>query len=280
MTSIPQITLRDGATIPQLGFGVFLIDPEDTAEAVAGAAAAGYRHFDTAQMYGNEAGVAAGLAEAGLRRDEVFLTTKLANPNHLPDDARRSFDKSLTALGTDHVDLFLIHWPLPTRYDGDFVTTWKVLEEFAADGRARSIGVSNFQIPHLQKLMAETSTVPAVNQIEVHPYHPNDEVRAFCAAHEIVVQAWSPLARGALLTDPVVTDIAAQVSRTPAQVLLRWAIQRGDVIFPKSVTPARMAENAALFDFALDAEQMAALAGLDRGPAGRIGPDPDVFDAI
>src|SRR5699024_10331089 len=170
--------------------------------------------------------------------------------------------------------------PLPTRYDGDFVTTWKVLEEFAADGRARSIGVSNFQIPHLQKLMAETSTVPAVNQIEVHPYHPNDEVRAFCAAHEIVVQAWSPLARGALLTDPAVTYIAAQVSRTPAQVLLRWAIQRGDVIFPKSVTPARMAENAALFDFALDAAQMAALSGLDRGPAGRIGPDPDVFDVL
>ncbi|TCB90989.1 aldo/keto reductase [Micromonospora zingiberis] len=279
-STIPDITLNDGNTIPQLGFGVFQIDPADTTEAVRRALDVGYRHIDTAQGYGNEAEVGQGVRTAGLAREDVYLTSKLNNNFHRPDDARTAFQASLDALRTDYLDLFLIHWPLPTRYDGDFVSTWKVLEEFKADGRARSIGVSNFQVPHLERLAAETDVVPAVNQIEAHPYMTNDEVRAYGAKNGIVTQAWSPIAQGAVLDDPTIADIAEQLGRTPAQVVLRWHIQRGDVVFPKSITPKRIEENFRLFDFELDEATMERITLLDRGEEGRTGPHPDTFDFV
>ena len=277
---IPAIPLDDGTTIPQLGFGVFQIPPAETAEAVRQALEAGYRHIDTAQMYGNEKEVGEGVRAAGLDRGDVYITSKLNNGNHEPGEARRAFDRTLADLGFDHVDLFLIHWPLPTRYGGDFVSTWRTLEEFKADGRARSIGVSNFQVAHLERLAAETDTTPAVNQIELHPYFLNEEVRAYGEGHGIATEAWSPIAQGDVLGDPVIGEIADALDRTPAQVVLRWHIQRGSIVFPKSSSPERMRENLALFDFALDDGQMAAITGLDRGEAGRRGPHPDRFDRI
>lgn len=280
MSPVPDITLNDDTAIPQLGFGVYQIAPGDTAAAVRAALEIGYRHIDTAQMYGNEAGVGRGIRDAGLPREQVYVTSKLNNGHHRPDDARRAFDATLAALGSDYVDLFLIHWPLPTRYDGDFVSTWNVLEEFAAQGRARSIGVSNFTAGQLDTLAAGSATVPSVNQVEAHPQYPNDEVRAYGRSHGIATEAWSPIAQGRVLADPVITAIAADLARTPAQVVLRWHLQRGDIVFPKSVSPQRMRENFALFDFDLDADRMAAISGLDRGPAGRLGPDPDTFDWI
>src|SRR6476659_7650257 len=219
MATIPQVKLNDGAAIPQLGFGVFQIDPDETAAAVARALEVGYRHIDTAEMYQNERGVGEAIRDSGLDRGEVFITSKLSNGAHEPDDARRAFDGTLTELGTDYVDLFLIHWPLPTLYGGDFVSTWKVLEEFRADGRARSIGVSNFQVAHLERLAAESDVVPAVNQIELHPYLLNDEVRAYGEAHGIATEAWSPIAKGQVLDDPVIAAIARRLGRTPAQVV-------------------------------------------------------------
>ncbi len=279
-SAIPDLTLNDGNTIPQLGFGVFQVPPPETERVTLDALEAGYRHLDTAQMYGNEKGVGAAIAASGLRREDVYVTTKLNNAFHRPDDARRVFEQSLTDLGTSYVDLFLIHWPLPTRYDGDFVSTWKTLIEFAADGRARSIGVSNFTVDHLARLAAETDVVPAVNQIEVHPYFGNEAVRAAGEAAGILTEAWSPIAQGAVLDDPVVVAIADRLGRTPSQVVLRWHVQRGDIIFPKTVSPERMRENAALFDFQLGADDLAAITALDRGPAGRRGPDPDTFDWI
>ncbi|WP_433531692.1 aldo/keto reductase [Micromonospora sp. CA-263727] len=277
---IPDITLNDGTTIPQLGFGVFQIDPAQTAQAVRTALDIGYRHIDTAEMYGNEAEVGAGVRAAGLAREDVFITSKLHNGCHRPDDARAAFRSTLDALRTDYLDLFLIHWPLPTRYGGDFVTTWKVLEEFKDGGRARSIGVSNFQVPHLERLADEADLVPAVNQIEAHPYFTNDEVRAYGAKNGIVTQAWSPIAQGAVLGDPSIADLAEQVGRTPAQVVLRWHVQRGDVIFPKSVTPKRIEENFQLFDFQLDDAAMEQVTLLDQGEAGRQGANPDTFDYL
>ena len=280
MSQIPAITLNDGATIPQLGFGTYKIAPAQTASAVGTALAAGYRHIDTAQMYRNEQGVGQAIREADIDRADVFVTSKLNNGFHRPDDARRAFDDTLTALGSEHVDLFLIHWPLPTRYEGDFVSTWRTLEEFKTDGRARSIGVSNFQVSHLQRLARETGTTPAVNQIEVHPYFGNDKVRDYGREHGIVTQAWAPLARGTVADDPAVMRIAAVVGRSPAQVALRWHIHRGDVVFPKSVTPQRVNENFALFDFELSDTDMASLTALDNGEAGRTGPNPDQFDNL
>lgn len=277
---IPDLVLNDGRRIPQLGFGVFKIEPENTADAVRRALEAGYRHIDTAQMYGNEAGVGDAIRDAGIDRDELFVTSKLNNDVHRPDDARRAFDATLDALGLDVIDLFLIHWPLPTLYDGDFVSTWKVLEAFQREGRAHSIGVSNFEIAHLERLAAECDVVPAVNQIEAHPAFGNDAVRAYNAEHGIVTEAWSPLAKARILDHPVLVDVAERVGRTPAQVVLRWHLQRGDVIFPKTVTPSRLEENLALFDFALSAVDMAAISGLDRGEDGRTGPHPDVFDRV
>ncbi|WP_418064184.1 aldo/keto reductase [Pimelobacter simplex] len=278
--SIPRLPLHDGTTIPQLGFGVFQVPPADTAEVVTQALEAGYRHLDTAQMYGNEEGVGAALAAAGLPRDEVYVTTKLNNGFHRPDDVRRSFDESLAKLGLDHVDLFLVHWPLPTRYDGDYVSTWRAMAELTADGRARSVGVSNFQPDHLDRIVAETGVVPVVNQIEVHPYTTNDDARAATLRHGALVEAWSPIAKGRVLDDPTIVRIADEVGRTPSQVTLRWHIERGDIVFPKSVRPERMAENLAIFDFTLTPDQVAAIAALDEGDAGRTGPHPDTFDWI
>ena len=280
MTTVPSITLNDGNTIPQRGFGVFQIPPEETAAAVRSALDIGYRHIDTAEMYGNEAGVAAGIAESGVDRAEVFITSKLNNGSHRPDAARGAFDSTLKALRSDYVDLFLIHWPLPTLYDGDFVSTWKVLEHFAKDGRAHSIGVSNFQPAHLDRLAKESNTTPAVNQIEVHPYFGNGAVRAYGIEHGIATEAWSPIAQGKVLGDEVITRIAAAHGKTPAQVVLRWHIQRGDIVFPKSVSPERVKSNFEIFDFSLDGDEMTAITGLDRGESGRTGPNPDVFDYV
>jgi 2,5-diketo-D-gluconate reductase A len=275
--TVPDITLNDGSTIPQLGFGVFQIPPAETAEAVRQALEIGYRHIDTAEMYGNEKEVAEGIRAAGLDRSEVYVTSKLNNGFHRPDDARRAFEGTLEALGTDHVDLFLIHWPLPTLYDGDYVSTWQALEEFCREGRARSIGVSNFEVAHLERLAAETEIVPAVNQIELHPYLVNATVRDYCLGQGIAVEAWSPIAQGGVLDDLVIADIAQQVGRTPAQVVLRWHVQLRHIVFPKSVSPERMRENFELFDFELDPAAIEAISALDRGEDGRTGPHPDTF---
>ncbi len=280
MSAVPDVTLNDKNTIPQLGFGVFQIEPGDTAEAVAEALRVGYRHIDTAEMYGNEREVGEGLRAAGLDRGDVFVTSKLNNSFHEPDEARKAFDETLSELGFDYVDLFLIHWPLPTLYDGDFVSTWKTMEEFHDDGRARSIGVSNFQVDHLERLAEETDTVPAVNQIEVHPYFANDTLREYGQEHGIATEAWSPIAQGGVLEDPTITGIADKVGKTPAQVVLRWHIQRGDIVFPKSVTPARIEENFDLFDFELDSSDMDEISALDKGENGRTGPHPDTFDKV
>jgi 2,5-diketo-D-gluconate reductase A len=277
MSDVPSLDLNDGHSIPQLGFGVFQIDPSETADAVARALEVGYRHIDTAEMYGNEREVGEAVRASGLDRGDVFVTSKLNNGEHRPDDARRAFDSTLSELGFDYVDLFLIHWPLPTLYDGDFVSTWKTLEEFKEDGRARSIGVSNFQVDHLERLAAATEVVPAVNQIELHPYLLNEEVRAYGESHGIATEAWSPLKQGEVLDDPVVTEIAEKVDRTPAQVVLRWHIERNSIVFPKSTTPERIRENFELFDFELDPDDVERIASLDRGEAGRNGPHPDTF---
>jgi 2,5-diketo-D-gluconate reductase A len=274
---IPDITLNDGRTIPQLGFGVFQVPPAETQKAVETAIEIGYRHIDTAQMYHNEAAVGAAVAGSGIDRAEFFITSKLNNAAHEPDDARRAFDRTLAALGTDYVDLFLIHWPLPTRYGGDFVQTWRTLEEFYRSGRSRSIGVSNFTPHHLRRLRAETEIRPAVNQIEIHPYLTNEEIRAYDIDNEIANEAYSPIAQGNVLDDPTIEVIARQVDRTPAQVVLRWHIQRGDIIFPKSQTTDRVRENFALFDFELDAGAMGSITALDRGEKGRTGGNPDTM---
>jgi 2,5-diketo-D-gluconate reductase A len=278
--TVPTITLNDQTTIPQLGFGVFQVPPDETAATVASALEVGYRHIDTAQMYRNEQGVGEAIAASGIARDELYVTTKLNNGFHRPDDARRAFGETLAALGFDHVDLFLIHWPLPTLYDGDFVSTWTTLERFREDGRARSIGVSNFQVEHLERLAAESDVVPAVNQIELHPYFHNAGVRAYGDARGIATQAWSPIAQGAVLDDPVITAVADKHDRSPAQVVLRWHIEHGNVVFPKSTTPARIKENFDLFDFQLEPADVIAIDALDRGEAGRRGAHPDTFAYI
>ena len=279
MSDVPTITLNDGRTIPQLGFGVFQIPPEETAEATRTALEVGYRHIDTAEMYGNEKGVGEGIRSSGVPREEVFVTSKLNNGFHARDDALKAFDGTLAALQFDYVDLFLIHWPLPG-IDVDYVETWKAMEEIYASGRARAIGVSNFNPHHLRRLFAETEIRPAVNQIEVHPYFANDQVRAYGQQHGIVTEAWSPIAQGQVLDDETIGEIARRVGRTPAQVVLRWHVQRGDVVFPKSVTPSRMEENFALFDFELTDDDVVAISALDKGEAGRTGPNPDEFDYV
>ena len=276
MPSVPNVTLNNGVEIPQLGFGVFQIEPTDTVEAVQAALRIGYRHIDTAEMYGNEREVGEAIARSDLDRSEVFVTSKLNNNNLGFDAALRAFDQTLAALGTDRIDLFLIHWPLPTVRD--YVETWKALETLYAEGRARAIGVSNFQPDHLRRVLDETEIVPAVNQIEVHPYLTQEKLLAFDAEHGIATEAWSPIAQGAVLDDPVVREVADAHGRTPAQVVLRWHVQRGSIVFPKSVNPKRMAENFALFDFELPDADMERLSGLDRGE--RTGPDPDTFDYV
>jgi 2,5-diketo-D-gluconate reductase A len=278
LTAIPEIMLNNGRVIPQFGFGVFQIKPADTAEAVANALRAGYRHIDTAEMYGNEREVGEAIAASGLDRRDLFVTSKLSNASHRPEDARKAFDATLDALGFDYIDLFLIHWPMPTRYDGDYVSTWRTLGEFYRDGRARSIGVSNFKPHHLRRLHEESEITPAIDQIEIHPYLTQDDVRSFCAEHQIAVEAWSPIAQGLVLTDPTLDEIARRVGKTPAQVVLRWHIERGDIVFPKSVSPDRIKENIAIFDFELSGEDVEAISALNRNE--RTGPDPDQFDYI
>jgi 2,5-diketo-D-gluconate reductase A len=278
--TVPTITLNDQTTIPQLGFGVFQVPPDQTAKTVLNAFEVGYRHIDTAQMYENEAGVGEAIAASGIPREDLYITTKLNNGYHRPDDARRSLDESLSRLGLDHVDLFLIHWPLPTRYDGDYVTTWRTMAEFVEDGRATSVGVSNFQPHHLDKIVSETGVVPVLNQVEVHPFFGNEAVRAACARHSVAVEAWAPIARGKVADDDTITGIADRLGRTPAQVALRWHIQRGDIVFPKTVTPERMRENFDIFDFELSDDDMSSITALDRGEDGRSGPNPDTFDMI
>ncbi|SDN28640.1 2,5-diketo-D-gluconate reductase A [Geodermatophilus siccatus] len=277
MATVPTIRLNNGVEIPQLGFGVYQVPPEDTADAVSTALEIGYRHIDTAEMYGNEKGVGEAVARSGIDRGEVFVTSKLNNGFHRRDDALRAFDQSLGDLGFEYLDLFLIHWPLPG-IDVDYIETWKAMEEIYASGRCRAIGVSNFQAHHLRRLFSETQVRPAVNQIEVHPYLTQEELRAFDADHEIVTEAWSPIAQGKVLGDPAIVAIAERLGRTPAQVVLRWHVQRGDVVFPKSVSRQRMQENYELFDFELGTDDMATLTGLDRGE--RTGPDPDTFNYI
>ncbi|TFB94515.1 aldo/keto reductase [Cryobacterium sp. HLT2-28] len=274
--TVPTLVLNNGQAIPQLGFGVFQIDPADTRRATLAALEVGYRHIDTAEMYGNEQGVGEAVRESGLDRSEVFVTSKLNNGFHKREDALAAFDTSLSTLGLDYLDLFLIHWPLPAV--GDFVETWKALEEMHASGRVKTIGVSNFQQHHLQRLFDETGTVPAVNQIEVHPYLTQDDLRAFNTAHGIATEAWSPIAQGKVLGDPVITAIADRVGRSAAQVTLRWHLQRGDIVFPKSVTRGRVEENFALFDFELTADDVAAITALNRDE--RTGPNPDEFNYI
>lgn len=279
-TTVPSLSLNNGTTIPQLGFGVFQVPPAQTADTVSKALEAGYRHIDTAQMYGNEQETGVALAASGIARDELFVTTKLNNGFHRPDDARRSFDESLAKLGLDHVDLFLIHWPLPTLYDGDYASTWRTLTELVADGRARAVGVSNFQPDHLDRIVAETGVVPAVNQIEAHPFFLNDAARAATHRHGSLVEAWSPIAQGAVLDDETIGKVAAAHGKTPSQVTLRWHVQRGDIVFPKTMSPERMAENFAIFDFELTDDEVATISGLDKGEAGRTGPNPDTFDYV
>jgi len=288
MTS-PTITLNDGTTIPQLGFGTLNIPPdrtpsrgntEKTAEIVGTALRLGYRHIDSAQMYGNEQGVGEAIAASGILREQLFITSKLGNGNHRPEDVRRSFDESLGKLGLDYLDLFLIHWPVPTLYDGDYVSTWRAMTELREDGRLRSVGVSNFQPEHLEQIIAATGVVPAVNQIEVHPYFRNDAARAATRRHGIAIEAWSPLGQGHVLEDATIADIAADRDKTVAQVILRWHIQHDHIVFPKSMHRERMKENLAIFGFELTSDEMATIDGLDRGQEGRIGPNPDHFDWI
>ncbi|EFU82429.1 MULTISPECIES: aldo/keto reductase [Mobiluncus] len=263
------------ARIPQLGFGTYKIAPENAQEIVENALEVGYRHIDTAQMYGNESEVGAALQASGIPRSQVFLTTKLNNPNHEPDIARRAFTESLQRLQTDYVDLFLIHWPMPEAYGGDYPGLWRVLQEFVAEGRARHVGVSNFEVSHLQRLLNETGIFPQVNQVEAHPWFANNAVRDFTKANGGVIEAWSPLARGRFFDTPALLETAKRLGRTPAQVVLRWAIERGDVVIPKSNHAERMRENFAVLEFELDAPARATLDSLNRGESGRTGSHPD-----
>ncbi len=275
MTGEPTIELNNGVAIPQLGFGVFLVPPGETEVAVATALETGYRHIDTARLYDNEGEVGAAIAKSGIPRDELFVTTKVWNSDQGYDATLAAFDKSLERLGFDYVDLYLIHWPLP-KVDR-YVDTWRALEKLATEGRSRAIGVSNFQIAHLQRLIDETGTVPAVNQVECHPHLTQAPLRAFHAQHGIATEAWSPLARGgAVLSDARVGAIAARHGKSPAQVILRWHLQVGNVVIPKSVTPSRIAENLDVFDFALADDELAAVEALNTD--SRIGPDPDRFN--
>jgi 2,5-diketo-D-gluconate reductase A len=270
---VPGIELNNGITIPQFGFGVFQIPPADTAAAVRVALDTGYRHLDTAQMYRNEQGVGEGIKQSGVPREDVFVTTKLANDAHGHDNAITALEGSLQRLGTDYVDLYLIHWPLPRKHL--YVETWQGFDEILRAGKARAIGVSNFQQDHLDTLAKESDTTPAVNQIELHPYLQQPELRDYHRAHGIATEAWSPIAQGDVLDDPVLTGLAEKYGKTPAQVVLRWHIQLGTIVFPKSTTPARVRENIDIFDFELADDDMSAIARLDRNQ--RTGPDPDTF---
>jgi 2,5-diketo-D-gluconate reductase A len=275
---VPSVRLNTGADIPQVGIGTFQVDPAITRDVVVDAIAAGYRSIDTAARYLNEAGVGRAVAEVDLPRDELFVATKLANPDQGYDSTLRAFDDSLAELKLDSVDLYLIHWPCPAREE--FGNTWHAMELLRSQGRVRSIGVSNFLGHHLEELISGSETVPAVNQVELHPYLQQRELRKFHAAHGIVTEAWSPLAQGAVLGDPVIVAIAEKLGRSPAQVVLRWHVQLGNVVIPKSVTSQRQRENIALFDFSLDESDMRAIDSLDRGEDGRTGFHPDRFNGF
>ncbi len=271
--SIPLLDLNDGHQIPQLGFGVFQVPPEDTADVVTKALQTGYRHIDTAAAYRNEAGVGEAIKRSSLGREDVFVTTKLWNDDQGRESARRALEKSLGRLGFDYVDLYLIHWPAP---DQDrYLETWQTLIECRADGLARSIGVSNFLVEHLERIIEETGETPSVNQIELHPRLVQDELRRFHEEHDIRTEAWSPLGQGELLDEDAIAEIAEANDRTPAQVILRWHLQLGNVVIPKSITPERIEENFAVIDFELDDEEMRAIEQLDAGK--RFGPDPVSF---
>jgi diketogulonate reductase-like aldo/keto reductase len=274
MTSVPTVTLNNNVEIPQLGFGVFQVPGAETTAAVTAALEVGYRSIDTAAIYGNEAGVGKALAASDLAREELFITTKLWNTDQGYDATLRAFDTSLAKLGLDYVDLYLIHWPTPAR--DLYRESWKAIEQLVADGRVRTAGVSNFQPAHLRRLLDGASLVPAVNQIELHPALQQNELRALHADLGIATEAWSPLAQGAVLKEPALTGIAARHGRSPAQVVLRWHLQLGNVVIPKSVTPARIRENVDVFGFTLSDEEMSAIAALDRGL--RTGPDPDTLN--
>ncbi|HET9302039.1 MAG TPA: aldo/keto reductase [Propionibacteriaceae bacterium] len=274
MPAVPSLKMNNGLEIPQLGFGVFLVPPEETRQAVAEALKAGYRLIDTAQGYKNEEGVGAAIAESDVPRDELFITTKLTNSEQGYDTTLTAFDGSMKKLGIDVLDLFLIHWPLPM-FD-QYVETWRAFEKLLADGRVRSIGVSNFEIAHLERLLAETDVTPAVNQIELHPQFPQEELRAFHDEHGILTESWGPLGQGkGLLEDPSIVEVAQRKARTPAQVVLRWHLQLGCVVIPKSANPDRMRENIDLFDFELDDADMAEISKVRTGE--RLGGDPNVF---
>ena len=272
MSNVPTITLNNGVAMPQLGFGVWQVPDTEAETAVRTALDAGYRSIDTAAVYGNEEGTGKALTGSGVPREELFVTTKLWNSDHGYDAALRAFDESLRRLGLDHVDLYLIHWPAPAK--DKYLETWRALEKIYADGRARAIGVSNFQPAHLQRVLDEGSVAPVLNQVELHPDFAQADVRAFHAAHNIATEAWSPLGQGkGLLDDPVLRQLGEKHGRTPAQVALRWHLQLGNVVIPKSVTPSRIRENIDVFGFELDDADMAAVAGLDAG--NRIGDNPD-----
>jgi len=272
-TSIPAITLHDGVEIPQLGFGVFQVPPERTQQVVEEALEVGYRHIDTAAAYRNERGVGAAIAASGVPREEIFVTTKLWNSQQGHDSTLEAFEKSVGRLGTGYVDLYLIHWPVPT--EGRALETWQAFQRLHADGQLRTIGVSNFRIEDLEMLERESQMRPTVNQIELHPHLPQQELRAWHREHGIATEAWSPLAQGELLANETIAAIAGRHGKTPAQAILRWHLELGNVVFPKSVTPARIRENFDLFDFVLTDEDMTEFAALDVGR--RIGPDPATF---
>ncbi len=271
--TVPHVTLNNGVQIPQLGFGVFQVPPEETAQVVGTALEAGYRSIDTARAYGNEAGVGEAVRSAGIPREELFLTTKLWNTHHGYDAALQAFDRSLSDLGVDYLDLYLIHWPVPSA--DRYVETWTAFEKLASDGRVRAIGVSNFTEAHLQRLLDETGTVPVLNQVELHPNFPQAELRAFHARHGITTEAWSPLAQGGLLKEQSLVALAEKYDKTPAQIILRWHLQIGNVVIPKSVTPERIRSNIDVFDFELADDDIATIDSLAGGE--RIGPDPETF---
>ncbi|MFD9421808.1 MULTISPECIES: aldo/keto reductase [unclassified Streptomyces] len=275
MSQVPSITLNNGLEMPQLGFGVWQVPDDEAAKAVATAIESGYRSIDTAAIYENEVGTGKAIAASGVAREELFVTTKLWNSEQGYDSTLRAFDASLDKLGLDYVDLYLIHWPLPAT--DRYVDTYKALETIYADGRAKAIGVSNFLPEHLDRLLGETSVVPVINQIELHPQLQQAESRALHAEHGIATEAWSPLGQGkGLLEVPTVVAVAQKHGRTPAQAVLRWHIQTGNVVIPKSVTPSRIVENLDVFGFELDADDLAAFAALDEGK--RLGPDPAEFN--
>ena len=277
MPSAPTLTMNDSRLIPQLGFGVFQVPPAETAQAAGVALDAGYRLIDTAQGYGNEAGVGEAVRRSGIAREDLFITTKLTNSEHGRDRALKAFDESLRQLGMEYVDLFLVHWPVPAR--DLYVETWRALEKLQAGGRARSIGVSNFTEAHLDRLAREADTVPAVNQVELHPYFPQEQLRAYHAEHGILTEAWAPIGQGqGLLGQDTISQLAAQKGKSPAQVVLRWHIQLGNIAIPKSVTPDQIRENLNVFDFSLDDDEMRQISHLSNGQ--RIGPDPETFNSF